>query len=128
MKHILYLHYHLYLDPPVLQQPSRDNQIPLRRNSTVTLYCTATGDGSLKYYWERNDSGNWITVDNNNRTSYTTETTGQYRCNVTNEVGSVTSPVITVYGKGFNVDSLTLFSLNSYRYCSYTIMNHASGS
>ena len=34
-------------------------------------------------------------------------------CNVTNEFGSVVSPVITVYGKGFNVYSLTIFSLNS---------------
>ena len=49
------------------------------------------------YYWERKDSENWITVDSNNRTSYTTDTTGQYRCNATNEVGSVISPVITVY-------------------------------
>ena len=89
----------MYVDPPVLQQPSHANQLPLSRNSTITLHCRATGDGSLKYYWERNDSGNWITVDNNNRTSYTTGTTGQYRCNVTNEVGSVVSPVITVYGK-----------------------------
>ena len=99
MKHTLYLCYHLHLDRPVLQQPSHDNQIPLRKNLNITLHCRATGDGSLKYYWERNDSGNWITVDNNNRTSYTTGTTGQYRCNVTNEVGSAVSPVITVYGK-----------------------------
>ena len=37
-----------------------------------------------------------LAIDNNNRTSYTTNTTGQYRCNVTNEVGSVVSLVITV--------------------------------
>ena len=89
------------IDPPVLSHPSHDNQIPLRKPLKVTLQCTATGDGSLNYYWERNDSGNWITVDNNNRTSYTTGNTGQYRCNVTNEVGSVVSPVFTVYGKLF---------------------------
>ena len=83
---------------PTIIQPQRASEVPLR-SSTVTLHCRATGNGSLKYYWERNDSGNWITVDNNNRTSYTIGTTGQYRCNVTNEVGSVVSPVITVYGK-----------------------------
>ena len=83
---------------PTIIQPQHASEVPLR-SSTVTLNCTATGDGSLIYYWERNDSGNWITVDNNNRTLYTTVTTGQYRCNVTNEVGSVVSPVITVYGK-----------------------------
>ena len=60
----------------------------------------AAGDGSLKYYWERKDAGNWVTVNNDSRISYIiTGTTGQYRCNVTNEVGSVLSPVITVYGK-----------------------------
>ena len=117
MKHILY-YYHLHLDLPILQQTSHDNQIPLRTNSTVTLQCRATGDGSLKYYWERNDSGNWITVDNNNRTSYTTGTTGQYRCNVTNEVGSVVSPVITVYGKEFNADRQTTIV----SYCSYILI------
>ena len=37
-----------------------------------------------------------LAIDNNNRTSYTTNTTGQYRCNVTNEVGSVVSLVITI--------------------------------
>ena len=84
---------------PTIIQPQRHSEVPLKINLTVTVQCIATGDGSLKYYWERNDSGNWITVDNNNRTSYTTNTTGQYRCNVTNEVGSVVSPVITVYGK-----------------------------
>ena len=83
---------------PTIIQPQRASEVPLR-SSTVTLNCTATGDRSLIYYWERNDSGNWITVDNYNRTSYTTGTTGQYRCNVTNEVGSVVSPVIIVYGK-----------------------------
>ena len=69
-------------------------------NSHVTLQCIATWDGgSMIYHWAKKVSENWITVDNNNRTSYTTNTTGQYRCNVTNEVGSVTSPVITIYGK-----------------------------
>ena len=68
------------------------------RNSHVTLQCIATWDGgSLIYYWEKKVLENWITVDSNNRTSYTTNTTGQYRCNVTNEVGSVISSVITVY-------------------------------
>ena len=70
----------------------------MRKSLSATLKCRAAGYGSLTYYWERKDSGNWITVDNDNRTSYTTKTSGQYRCNVTNEAGSVLSPVITVYG------------------------------
>ena len=84
---------------PTIIQPQHANEVPLTPALTITFHCRATGDGSLKYYWERNDSGNWIIVDNNNRTSYTTGATGQYRCNVTNEAGSVVSPVITVYGK-----------------------------
>ena len=83
---------------PTIIQPEHASEVPLR-SSTITLECRATGDGSLKYDWEKNDSGNWITVDNDNRASYTTRTTGQYRCNVTNEDGSVVSPVITVYGE-----------------------------
>ena len=74
-------------------------EVPLR-SSTVTLQCIATGDGLLKYYWERKDSGNWVTVNNSTRESYIiTGTIGKYRCNVTNEVESALSPVITVYGK-----------------------------
>ena len=95
----MYTYYVLTADVPFINQPQRNISMPLKESSTVTLQCTAAGYGSLIYYWERNDSGNWITVDNNNKTSYTTNTTGQYRCNVTNEAGSVTSPVITVYGK-----------------------------
>ena len=79
-------------------EPHNASAVPLS-SSSVTLACRAVGEGSLKYYWERENSGNWVTVDNNNKTSYTTRNSGQYRCNVTNEVGSVLSPVFTVYGK-----------------------------
>ena len=72
--------------------------VPLKGLS-VTLECRATGEGLLNYYWEKENSGNWITVNKNNITSYSATTSGQYRCNVTNEFGSVLSPVITVYGK-----------------------------
>ena len=51
----------------------------------------------------REDSNKWITIDSTNKTSYITTTTGQYRCNVTNEAGSAISPVITVYGKNLLV-------------------------
>ena len=101
--------FYVCLGLPLLLQPSHNDQIPLRRNSHVTLECIATGDGgSLIYYWERKVSENWITVDSNNRTSYTTNTTGQYRCNVTNEVGSVISPVISIYGKDLLICNLLI--------------------
>ena len=60
------------------------------------------------YYWERKFSENWIAVDSNN--NYATNTTGQYRCNVTNEVGSVVSPVITIYGKDLLICNLLIHS------------------
>ena len=72
-------------------------KVPLIRSS-ANLQCRATGEGLLKYFWEKENSGNWITVDSNNMTSYTATTSGLYRCNATNEAGSVLSPVITVYG------------------------------
>ena len=73
--------------------------MPLREGSSYTISCRAAGYGSLTYYWEKKESEKWITVDSTNKTSYKTTTTGQYRCNVTNEAGSVVSPVITVHGE-----------------------------
>jgi len=89
----------VFKGPPVIKQPQSNNEIPLMSGSSVTVECRAAGYGSLTYYWERKDLGNWITVDNNNMTSYIIRNIGQYRCNVTNEAGSVLSPMITVYGK-----------------------------
>ena len=87
--------------PPVIQEPNRHNKKPMKKGSLVTVHCTASGYGSLTYYWERKltESHDWFTVDRIvNITTYKTKQTGQYRCNVTNEAGSVVSPVITVYG------------------------------
>ena len=81
--------------------PQRASKLPLDSSSAI-LQCRATGEGLLNYYWEKGNSKNWITVNSTNMTSYTAKTSGQYRCNVTNEVGSVLSPVITVYGKVLN--------------------------
>ena len=106
--------YIIVTGPPVIKQPQRKNYVPLKKGSSYTILCRVAGHGSLTYYWERKVSKKWTNVDNNNKTSYKTINTGQYRCNVTNEAGSVVSPVITVYGKEFNVDRLTIFSLNSY--------------
>ena len=78
----------------------------MREDSRVTLHCTASGYGSLIIYWENriSENHNWFTINHAvNRTSYTTGETKQYRCNVTNEAGSVVSPVITVYGKNLLV-------------------------
>ena len=87
--------------PPVIQQPERDNKKPLRKGSRIILHCTASGYGSLIYYWERRLTENhkWFTIDHIiNKTLFRLGDTGQYRCNVTNEAGSAVSPVITIYG------------------------------
>ena len=84
---------------PVIKQPQHDTEVPIKDSVKVTLQCRAAGHGSLIYYWEKKVLENWITVDDNNITSYTTNTSGQYRCNVTNEAGSDLSPVTTIFGK-----------------------------
>ena len=74
---------------------------------SITLMCRANGLGTLVYSWERRRSGSsWTTVSNDNTTSYTTDTTltiGEYmyRCNVSNEAGSVVSnsATVNVYGE-----------------------------
>ena len=73
---------------------------------SVTLRCKAIGIGNLDYSWERYTGSNWTTVSDDDRTSYTTDTTlaiGQYmyRCRVSNDVRSVVSNIATVnvYGE-----------------------------
>ena len=93
------------LGPPVIQQPKHDLKKPMSEGSRVTLHCNAFGYGSLTYYWQKrlSEYHNWYTIYHSvNKTSFVANT-GQYRCNVTNEAGSVVSPVITVYGKNLLV-------------------------
>ena len=62
---------------------------------------------SVPYSWERSSNGSsWTIVSDDNTTSYTTDTSlaiGQYmyRCNVSNDGGSVVSniAIVDVYGK-----------------------------
>ena len=72
-----------------------------------TLMCSAIGSGTLRYSWEISSNGSsWTTVSDVNTTSYVTNTSlhiGQYmyRCNVSNEAGSVVSDnaTVIVYGE-----------------------------
>ena len=91
--------YIIVIGPPVIKQPQHNNNVPLKVGSSYTILCRAAGYGSLTYYWEKKVSKKWTNVDSNNKTSFETMNTGQYRCKVTNEAGSVVSPVITVYGE-----------------------------
>ena len=87
------------IGPPVIKQPQHKKNVPLKEGSSYTISCRAVGYGSLTYCWEKNESGKWVTIDSTDKTSYSARTTGLYRCNVTNEAGSVVSPVYTVYGE-----------------------------
>jgi len=77
----------------IIDQPTGGN-VPMGGN--ITLMCKASGTGTLKYSWERSKRSKWLAVSNDNITSYTTDTRltieeYMYRCNVSNEAGSVVS-------------------------------------
>jgi len=88
----------------ITDHPTGGN-IPMGRS--ITLMCKASGLGTLVYSWERRSFGSsWITVSNNNTTSYTTDTrltNGEYiyKCRVSNDAGSVVSDgaIVIVCGK-----------------------------
>ena len=95
--------------PMIVQQPMGDDILKKGNMKivTITLMCKAVGLGTLVYFWDRISSGSsWITVSNDNTTSYTTDTTLAigwyvYRCRVSNEAGSVVSnnATVNVYGE-----------------------------
>ena len=92
----------LATSPPSITTHPRDVTIPV--GSTTTLTCSADGDGTLMYSWERRSGSSWTTVTNSR--SYTTNSNmavGQYmyRCIVSNEAGLVmsNSATVNVYGK-----------------------------
>ena len=95
----------LNVGPPEITAHPTGGDVPMGRN--ITLMCRSSGLGTLVYSWERRSSGSsWTTVSNDNTTSYTTDTTltiGEYmyRCNVSNEAGSVVSnsATVNVYGE-----------------------------
>ena len=74
--------------------------VPIGMN--ITLECKATGLGSLKYSWQRHNTGNWttITISADNLTAYNATISGSYRCRVSNEAGSVESnrTRVNIYG------------------------------
>ena len=67
---------------------------------TFTLNCEATGEGSITYQWEtRNiNGGQWVDSSNNSSTLVVSNLRDpqQYRCIVSNEVGSTVSNVATI--------------------------------
>ena len=86
-----------------MDHPIGDNII---LGKSITLMCRADSLATLVYSWEKSSGSNWITVSDDNTTSYTTDTTlaiGQYmyRCRVSNDAGSVVSniAIVNVYGE-----------------------------
>ena len=92
------------LPPSIIIHPMGER---ILKGSNYTLMCSASGSGILTYSWERSSNGSsWTIVSDDNTTSYTTDTSlaiGQYmyRCNVSNDGGSVVSniAIVDVYGK-----------------------------
>lgn len=94
----------------VALQPLSITKHPINRNvlvgSSHTLTCSATGSGTLSYFWERISNGSsWTTVTDVSTTTYTTNASlpigwYMYRCNVSNGVESVVSNSATVIVSG----------------------------
>ena len=89
--------------PTIIDHPMHD-AVPIE--GSITLMCRAKGLG-IMYSWEiRHSDSSWTSIENAEGTSYTTNRSvavGQYmyRCNVSNEAGSVVSDIATVnvYGE-----------------------------
>ena len=63
----------------------------------VTIICKPSFLGTLVYTWERRRHGKvWTVVSNQNSTSYTTSSFGQYRCKVFNGIKAIVSDVAIV--------------------------------
>jgi len=67
----------------------------------VTLNCEGTGGGSIAYQWETSNVNKeeWINISNKNGKRLVVrnlEQTQQYRCVVSNKVGSTRSNVATI--------------------------------
>ena len=119
--------------PVIITQQPIGGRILVGRN--ITLMCSASGSGTLTFFWERSINGSsWTTVSNANTTSYTTDTTlaiGQYvyRCRVSNEDESVVSTNATVdmYGKDcYNMHINIYVFIYSCMFAYYTLLNKSS--
>ena len=93
-----------FVGAPVITHHPNRGDVPM--GESITFMCRAIGIGTLEYSWERSSGSSWTNVSNDNTTSYTTDTTlaiGQYtyRCNVSNDAGSVVSnnAIVNVYGE-----------------------------
>ena len=94
------LNYKLYLaGPPEITDHPTGGDVPMGRS--ITLMCRASGLGTLVYSWERRSNRRWTAISRDNTTEFSVTQNGRYRCNVSNEAGSVVSnnATVNVYGE-----------------------------
>ena len=89
----------VFTGPPTITTHPENHLINL--SISVTLKCKGAGRGSITYQWETSNinGGQWMTISNNNNSTLvvgTLEESQQYRCVVSNEVGSTRSNVTTI--------------------------------
>ena len=96
----------VFTGPPTITTPLTDQVI--RYNERITLYCNASGDGTVSYQWQEFSNGSWMDISNSINPEYTTDRlteSTQFRCVVSNEAGEVTSSAtILVLSKGIVYD------------------------
>ena len=96
----------VFTGPPTIIYPLTDQVI--RYNERITLYCNASGDGTVSYQWQEFSNGSWMGISNSINPEYTTDgltESTQFRCVVSNEAGQDTSATtILVLSKGIVYD------------------------
>ena len=94
----------VFIGPPTIIYPLTDQVI--RYNERITLYCNASGDGTVSYQWQEFSNGSWMDISNSINPEYTTDRlteSTQFRCVVSNEAGEVTSSAtILILSEGIN--------------------------
>ena len=82
----------IFAGPPTITNPLID-QVKMF-NESVTLYCEASGDGTISYQWQEFNNDVWVDIENSNDPEYTTDRlveSSQFRCVVSNEAGEIVS-------------------------------------
>ena len=95
---------------PTIIKPFNDEVI--KYNERITLYCNASGDGTVSYQWQEFSNGSWMDISNSINPKYTTDSlieSTQFRCVVSNEAGETSSSItVFVLGKGIVVVNVRL--------------------
>ena len=84
----------VFTGPPTITNPLTDQMI--ESNTSITLVCNASGDGTIEYQWQKYSENLWMNISNSNTAEYQTNMlTGSnqfmIRCVVSNEAGKVIS-------------------------------------